>query len=248
MRYHPWSSMEKPMRIRKVSERLLMLLTILLLPVLSLPAFALAEPDSAMQQSLNAFFAHGVVVRGASAELIRVERWPQTSGTVRWSLPTSLHGHPGRLSLIAEQNGRRWYIPVRVHWWAMAIVMKQSVPARTLLTHNMLKKTRTDIAGHHSQWLAQISELTGMRLTRRVNKGDMLLSSFVKRPPLIKRGDMVQILLDIGHLHVRAEGQALRSARRGERILIKNLRSKEVIQAIVEQAGAVRVQLRGVTG
>jgi len=225
-----------------------MLLTVLLLPALSLPAFALAEPDSAMQQSLKSFFAHGVVVRGATAELIRVERWPQTSGAVRWSLPASLHGHPGRLSLIAEQSGRRWYIPVRVHWWATAIVMKESVPARTLLTHNMLKKMRTDVAGHNSQWMEQISELTGMRLTRRVNKGDMILSSFVKRPPLIKRGDIVQIILDIGHLHVRAEGKALRSARRGERILIKNLRSKEVIQAIVEQAGAVRVQLRGVTG
>jgi len=240
VRYYPW--------VRKVSERLLMLLTVVLLSALSLPAFALAEPDSAMQQSLKSFFAHGVVVRGAAAELIRVERWPQTSGAVRWSLPLSLHGHPGRLSLIAEQAGKRWYIPVRVHWWAMAIVMKKSVPARTLLTHDMLKKTRTDIAGHNNPWLEQISELTGMRLTRRVNKGDLILSSFVKRPPLIKRGDIVQIILDIGHLHVRAEGKALRSASRGERILIKNLRSKEVIQAIVEQAGAVRVQLRGVAG
>jgi len=240
VRYHPW--------VRKVSERLLMLMTVLLLPALSLPAFALAEPDSAMQQSLKSFFAHGVVVRGASAELIRVERWPQTTGAVLWSLPATVPGHPVRLSLIAERGGKRWYIPVRVHWWATAIVMQKSVPARTLLTQDMLKKTRTDIAGHRSLWMDQISELTGMRLTRRMNKGDLILNSAVKRPPLIKRGDIVQIILDVGHLHVRAEGKALRSASRGERILIKNLHSKEVIQAIVEQAGAVRVQLRGITG
>jgi len=240
MRYHPWA--------RKATERLLMLMTVLLLPALSLPAFALAEPDSAMQQSLKSFFSHGVVVRGASAELIHVERWPQTTGAMRWSLPSSLYGHPVRLSLVAEQGNRRWYIPVRVHWWATAIVMQKSAPARTLLTHDMLKKTRMDIAGHHSTWLKQISELIGMRLTRRMNKGDLILSSAVKRPPLIKRGDIVQIILDMGHLHVRAEGKALRSANRGERILIKNLRSKEIIQAIVEQAGAVRVQLRGTTG
>jgi len=230
---------------KQTSRRLLMLVIVMLLPVLSLPAFALAASDSAMQQSLQSFFNDGVVVRGASAELIRVERWPTTSGVVHWSLPVALNGHPKRLSLIAEQGGRRWYVPVRVHWWAMAIVMNKNISARSLLTHDMLKRTRADIAGHNRPWMDEISELIGMRLTRRMNKGDLVLSSSVKRPPLIKRGDIVQIILDMGHLHVRAEGKALRSAHRGERVLVKNLRSKEVIQAIVEQAGAVRIQLRG---
>jgi len=229
----------------KTSKRLLMLVIAMLLPVFSLPTFALAAPDSAMQQSLQSFFNNGVVVRGASAELIQVERWPNTQGAIRWSLPAAVNGHPKRLSLIAEQGNRRWYVPVRVHWWAMAIVMNKNISARSLLTTDMLKKIRTDIAGHNSPWVEQISELTGMRLTRRLNKGDVVLATSVKRPPLIKRGDMVQIILDLGHLHVRAEGKALRSAHRGERILVKNLRSKEVIQAIVEQAGAVRIQLRG---
>jgi len=229
----------------QTSKRLLMLVIAMLLPVLSLPTFALAATDSAMQQSLRSFFNNGVVVRGASAELIQVERWPNAQGTIRWSLPTSLNGHPKRLSLIAEQGNKRWYVPVRVHWWAVAVVMNKSISARSLLTADMLKKIRTDVAGHNGPWVEQISELTGMRLTRRMNKGDLVLANVVKRPPLIKRGDLVQIIIDIGYLHVRAEGKALRSAHRGERILVKNLRSKEVLQAVVEQAGAVRIHMRG---
>jgi len=230
------------------TERLLMLSVLMLLPALSLPAYALAAPDSALQRSLSSFFEHGVVVRGASAELIRVERWPETQGPVLWSLPVSLHGHPKRFTLIAEQNGKRWYVPIRVHWWATAIVLNRVVSARSLLTLDMLNKTRSDIAGHSGQWIEHKNELVGMRLNRRMNKGDLVLSNFVKRPPLIKRGELVSILLDIGSLHVRTEGKALRTASRGDRILVKNLRSHEVVQAVAERSGTVRVTLRGNAG
>jgi len=221
---------------------------LVLLSAMSLPAFALSAPDHALQRSLTSFFSHGVVVRGASAELIRVERWPQTTGSAHWLLPVSLHGHPKRFSLIAQQNGKRWYVPVRVHWWATAIVMNRAVSARTLLTQAMLTKKRTDIGGHSGQWSTLANELTGMRLNRHMNKGDVVLSNFVKRPPMIKRGDLVQILLDLGNLHVRTEGKALRTASRGERVLVKNLHSHEVLQGIAEDSGIVRVALRGIPG
>jgi len=243
-RYHP---LFKEM-FEKTSRRLLVLIIALLLPVLSLPTFALAASDSDMQQSLQTFFNNGVVLRGASAELIRVDRWPNASGSVRWSLPISLHGHPTRFSMIAEQGGKRWYVPVRVHWWAVAIVMNKDVSARSLLTNDMMIKTRTDIAGHSGYLVSQKTDALGMRLTRRMHKGDLLLSNHMKRPPLIKRGDLVVMILDFGGLHVRTQGKAMRSASKGERLLVKNLRSKEVVQTVVEGAGAVRVILQGATG
>ncbi|MDQ6998998.1 MAG: flagellar basal body P-ring formation chaperone FlgA [Mariprofundus sp.] len=230
------------------SKRLLMLVVAMLLPVLSLPAFALAASDSVMQQSLVSFFNSGVVVRGASAELIRVERWPVTSGAIRWSLPLSLRGHPKRFSLVAEQGGKRWYVPVRVHWWAMAVVMVKDIPARSLLTQSMLKRTRTDIAGHSGHLVRQNNDAVGMRLTRRMYKGDLLLSNHMKRPPLIQRGELVTMIVEFGGLHVRTQGKAMRSAQQGQRLLVKNLRSQQVVQAIVESAGAVRVLFQGAEG
>jgi len=234
--------------LKRYLKQMLPVLLIAFSTAMSLPAFANAAPDAALQQSLISFFSRGVVWHGASAELIRAERWPDTRGPVRWSLPVSLHGHPKRLSLIAEQHGRRWYIPVTVRWWTTAIVMSQSVSARTLLTQAMLKRTRTDIAGHRGQWIDDSRELVGMRVNRHMEKGDLILTSFVKRPPLIKRGELVRIMLDMGGLHIRTEGKALRTAGRGERLLVRNLRSNEVVQAIAEAAGTVRVNLNGVSG
>ncbi|GAV19428.1 flagella basal body P-ring formation protein FlgA [Mariprofundus micogutta] len=218
------------------------LLLAVLLPALILPTITLAAPDATMQQSLKKFFDNGVALRGATAELIRVESWPQTTGAVSWSLPNRLHGHPKRFSMIAQQGKKRWYVPVRVHWWTRAIVMKQPVPARSLLSRDMMIVKRTDIAGHSGHWWEEKSALEGMRLNRPLNKDAVVLSSYVNVQPMIKRGDIVQIILDLGHLHVRAEGKALRSGGKGDRLLVQNLRSKEVLQATIENRDTVRVR------
>jgi len=186
----------------KPSIALPLVFLILLLSAFTLPPYTWAAADSAMHSSLDKFFSNGVALRGATAELIRVEAWPKTSGTLRWSLPNIKRGHPERLSLFAEQGKKRWYVPVRLHWWAKAVVMTKTVPARTLLLQDMMKRTRTDIAGHSGHWSDNTRDLTGMRLTRPLTKGEVILSNHIKRPPMIKRGDIVQIILDTGRIHV----------------------------------------------
>jgi len=232
----------------KPSIALPLLFLTLLLSAFTLPTYTSAAADSAMQRSLDKFFSNGVALRGATAELIRVDAWPKAHGSLRWSLPNIKRGHPERLSLIAEQGKKRWYVPVRLHWWAQAVVVIKTVPARTLLLQDMMKRTRTDIAGHSGHWSDNTRDLIGMRLTRPLPKGEVILSSHIKRPPMIKRGDVVQIILDTGRIHVRSEGKAMRNASRGERILVKNLRSNEVIQAIAEKTGVVRISLGGNQG
>lgn len=230
------------------NAKLPLLFLALLLSVFTLPTYPWAAADSAMRLSLEKFFDRGVALRGAKAELIRVESWPKTTGSLRWSLPSIKRGHPARFSLIAEQGNKRWYVPVRIRWWASAVVMKKSVPARTLLSQDMMKRTRANIAGHNGHWWSDSRDLTGMRLTRPLAKGDVILSSYVKHPPMIKRGDIVQIVLDTGRIHIRSEGKAMRNAKRGDRILVRNLRSKEIVQAIAESNGVVRIALRGSKG
>jgi len=87
-----------------------------------------------------------------------------------------------------------------------------------------------------------------MRLNRPLAKGSVILSSYVKIEPVIKRGDIVQIILEVGRLHVRAEGKALRSAGKGDRLKVQNMRSNEIIQTIVEDKNTVRVRFNGGQG
>jgi flagella basal body P-ring formation protein FlgA len=218
----------------------------------ALTVVALLMPVSAsanaMKDSLYALFAKGIHYQGATAELIEVGRWPETSEKVTWRLPR-IRRHTARISLIAEQGSgrqmRRWYVPVRVHWWADTVVLKQEAPLRSRLLEDMLEVKRRDIAGHVGVWWSRPSELAGMQVTRPLHKGDVIYSSSVKQPPLIRRGDLVTIVARVGSISVRAEGKALKSGSRGDRLLVQNLRSKQMMQAIVMDANTVHVRTGG---
>jgi len=56
------------------------------------------------------------------------------------------------------------------------------------------------------------------------------------------------MIINVGGLHVRTQGKAMRSASQGQRLMVKNLRSQQVVQTIVESAGAVRVLFQGAEG
>jgi len=221
---------------------------LMMLAALALFAPAARAADAALERSLHAFFDRGVVVAGARAELVSVGRWPDVRGAVRWSLP-ALRGHPARLFLIAEQgrgsHARRWYVPVRVHWWARAVVAREDIPARTVISPSMLTVRRADIAGRVGRWWRDPASVSGLRANRPIARGEVISSTAVRRLPLIQRGREVTILAARGGVRVTALGKALRSANAGEFVQVRNLRSKRIVQARVLDAHTVRVETGG---
>jgi len=202
--------------------------------------------SSELEDSLQHFFKHGIYHQGAKAELIRVARWPDIKGKVRWSVP-KINRHAKRISLIAEQGEgrflRRWYVAVQVRWWANVVTVRQELPARTLLQASMLQVERKDIAGHVGAWWKQGQALQGMRLMRPLHAHDVVFSNTVKRPPAIMRGDRITMIAGNGLFSVKAECLAMKSAGVGERILVQNMRSKQRVQAVVVNSHTVRVQI-----
>jgi flagella basal body P-ring formation protein FlgA len=78
-----------------------------------------------------------------------------------------------------------------------------------------------------------------------MQRGDVVHTAVVKRPPLIKRGDHVTILVEVRGIKVRAEGIALKSGSRGQRMPVQNIRSKQRLQSIVKDAHTVSIQMGG---
>jgi len=203
----------------------------------------------ALQHSLAAFFAAKPTHMGAVAVLESVTRLPKTTGEVRWSLPR-LRMLSQRVSLIAEQGTgkslRRWYVPVKLKWMAKVMTFKLDVSARAVLDRDMVVSAEKNIAGLRGQVWTSKQDVLGLKTLRAMRRGDVVLSTLVVRPPLIQRGDRVTILVNLQGLKVRAEGVALKSASRGERILVQNIRSRQTLQSIVQDAHTVAVHLGGV--
>jgi len=215
-----------------------------LLLLLTLPAIANAEADRAMRNSIKLFFAQGVYLKSARAELVEVLRWPDTTGKLHWRMP-DLNNHRDHLSLIAEQGYgktlRRWYVPVRLNWWARAVVAKRELSARSRLTADMLDTARVNVAGHSGSWWQETAGLVGTRLTRHLQAGDIIYASYIHRPKLIKRGDQVTMIASYGIIKVTAVGKVLRSAGIGDRVSIRNIKSRKIVQGIVTSSSTVRI-------
>lgn len=226
------------------------------IPILLLLLLPCARPTqaagNAIQASLHNFFRQGVVLAGAHAELVKVLRWPDVKQNakraLRWHLP-HLRDHPERVSLIAEQgrgaNTRRWYVPVRLRWWVNAVAVRDDIAAHTLLTASSLQYVRANVAGHVGRWWTDTRQLIGTRTTRPLRARQVIYESYVRRPPLLMRGDRIALLASIGGVRVTATGEVLKRGGRGDRVPVRNLSSRRVLQAIVVDRYTARVLVGG---
>lgn len=203
---------------------------------------------STLQNSLKGFFARGIHFHGATAELAGTPKLPKINGKVHWHMP-EIRFPASHIALIAERRQgaqiRRWYIPVRLHWWANAVVAQSGLSASSMLSSDELTKARVDVADHPGHWWKHIKDLDGMRLTRNLRAGDAIFDTDVQRPPLVRYGDTITLVATIGGIRVTALGKVLKTAGRGDTVQVQNLSSKQMVQAVIVDKNTARILLGG---
>jgi len=81
----------------------------------------------------------------------------------------------------------------------------------------------------------------GRAAVREIAAGTLLSSNLIKSTQTIKRGQSVTLSLASGAVAVRVAGTALRDGALGERIPVRNLNSKRVVEGVILDAGIVEV-------
>ena len=213
------------------------------------PALAAGAQHASLQSSLKAFFAQGIQLHGATAELAEMPQLPATHGPVHWSMP-QVQYLSSHLALIAEarQGGgqvQRWYVPVHLHWWINAVVAGANLPTNCLLSPGMLTRARVNAAYHAVFWWSKFDDLSGMPLTRPIAAGQPIFNSDVQRPPLVRYGDQVNLVAIIGAIRVTAVGMVLGTASKGDSVMVKNMNSHETVQAVIVNRHTARIMLGG---
>jgi len=79
------------------------------------------------------------------------------------------------------------------------------------------------------------------RAAKIITEGEIFTSQMVEDIPVVRRGDLVTVIVETPTLRIIAQGKALGEGRVGERISILNLNSKKVILAEVLQPLVVKV-------
>lgn len=84
-------------------------------------------------------------------------------------------------------------------------------------------------------------QIIGMQLLRPIGPGQKLLLSDLTRPPLVRKGELVQAELNAGSLSVAGQVMAVDSGAEGEVVRVQNISSRLFLFARVVGAGRVQV-------
>ena len=89
--------------------------------------------------------------------------------------------------------------------------------------------------------LAAMSDPAGMEVLRSVRVGEIVTEGMVRAKILVRRGELVTVLLDGRGFKITTQGQAGEDARRGDLVRVINTTSRREVLGRVEGAGVVRV-------
>lgn len=131
------------------------------------------------------------------------------------------------------------YIPVRVEMRAPVLVLSAAAARGDTLASRHLRLEEHDVAQLNGGWLTDPHEAIGMTLRRPLRPGQVITREALEPARLVRRGQRVAVISGHGGISVRGEGEALADAAAGERVRVRNVHSRQVIEGLVDERGQV---------
>jgi len=110
-----------------------------------------------------------------------------------------------------------------------------------VIAKNDVYLTKKNISRLHQGTLTDMNQAIGLMLNHDIKENDTLKEGMLKRAPIVKRGDMVTILAEMGGIRVTAPGKILEKGYQGEYVRVQNAISKKNVHAKVVNDSTVMV-------
>jgi flagella basal body P-ring formation protein FlgA len=142
----------------------------------------------------------------------------------------------------AQCNDNNWYMfmVVKATETQSVVVISRAVSPGTLLTSDNLHVVKMDKKRLRSSTFADIKDVAGARIKRRVSAGRPVDPNNLC---YVCKGDRVTISAGTSRMRVKTSGVALEDGSMGETIQVKNRRSNKKIYARVASTGQVEISM-----
>lgn len=138
--------------------------------------------------------------------------------------------------------------------WSLYVTGKISIYGYTLVTRRALNRgerltaadvqsLEKDLSNLHYGYFTSAEEVLGQQTTRTLPAGQVLTPHLLKAPLLIRRGDRVTLMAEVAGIEVSMLGEAMNDGAQGQRLRVRALNSKRVVEGQVVSANVVKVTL-----
>ena len=122
---------------------------------------------------------------------------------------------------------------------AEAWVPVQNIAKGSVITGDMLKKIKVRTNRIKPQFLTDSALLVGREAKRVLREGKLIGEKDVGKVIVVKKGDVVNSLYRTDKMQITAKVEVLEDGAKGDKIEVKNINSKRIIFAEVEDANTV---------
>ena len=129
----------------------------------------------------------------------------------------------------------------RVHETVLAVVPIRRIVAGDVLRAEDLRPQRVRVAHLQTEVARTMEDAVGMTPRASLGTGQPMRLADLMRPPAVRKGTSVQMLLSGGGLSLAGQALALESGAAGERVRVQNTVSRAVLEATVIGPDRVRI-------
>lgn len=152
-------------------------------------------------------------------------------------------GGPNAVAVRCESE-RPWslYVTVDVARYAQVLVSTRALVRGSVIAADDVRLARRRINGTAVGFLRDPATALGRVAARAIGPDQILGATNVMLPRLVKRGDEVTIASGGSAVRVQVKGQALKDGALGDRVSVRNLNSKRVVEGVVNADGMVVIR------
>lgn len=224
------------------------LILALILAISVRPACSAVQPLADIRQAAMDFVLHRLGKQDAdikisAGRLDRRLRFPRCELPLEAFSPHNIKTAGNTTIGVRCNGGKPWsiYVPVLIQVYSEVAVAAHGMPANSNLTRTDIRMVKMDISRTAGGYITDTTPIVGKQLTRPVQYGQPLTRHMLKAPVAVRRGDKVQLLSKSSTCQVSMEGESLMNAAVGDRIRVRNLRSKRIIEGKLMKDGTVFV-------
>ena len=148
------------------------------------------------------------------------------------------------LRIQCEQSGGwKIHLPVSVDIFDDVLVSARPLARGQLIDENLAKFEKNNISRLNAGYYTRSDDLRYLEVARNLKRGAILTPRNLKPRMMVKSGQKVTLILDYKGIRIRSTGEALRSARIGQLVKVRNSQSRRIVEGIVSGEAEVRVSI-----
>jgi len=137
-------------------------------------------------------------------------------------------------------NAKNWqlHVAVKIIRLVPVVVSNRPLSKGSLLTKNNTKIEYMNRVLLRSGYISELAFVNKARLKRQLSNEQMISTRDIC---LVCKGENVTITSSVGNLTVKTDGIALANGTLGEKINVRNSKSKRIVAGIVQAAGIIQI-------